>query len=260
MNIKCLTFDTDSESISEGLRFKRMVVKNSPYIQERFSLSPLVFTDDAPSYIETYCKHSKENLKYDMEYEYFVPTIEMRKRFQRVLELCQNLNAVEVVQNLEDISSFVYYGYINSKSVFSIFTELRVEFEKEANEGLNAMIMDILKGIRKDFLKLPIQYKGKPIVVDNTAIARLSLLVSSEEETPETISFRFDDGSFVDLGIEEIKRMKTMAFKYIQNLMTTEGILSNELTSLSYVEKEDLLFNNRLKIKEKFDIKLKELS
>lgn len=252
MNIQCLSVDKG------GFRLKKMMLTISPYLQSMCNLDHIIFTDDGDNYIKTLTSTYGNIVNGEIVSSYFIPTDDVKQRYEELKSL--EFNYLDAINNLGEYSVFIYYGYIDSGVKSTVLSTLYDKYAKQSEDYLNTMIRDIVKGIRKEFLNVSINFKGKPVKPDDTTLSRISFIVTSSEDKSKTLPFRFEDGSFGTISITEVINMQTLLMNYVQRVMLTEDKLVKELVSLPIEEKHELLVNGSSTIKTKFDNIVKDMT
>lgn len=250
--IQCLSIEKSS------FRLKKMILKPTPYLQTQYGLDSIIFTDDGDNYIKTLINTYGDVVDGEITSEYFVPTDGVKERYEKLKSL--EFNYEDAINNLEDYSVFVYYGFISENTKSKVLSLIYPEYKNISNSYLDTVITEYVKSIRKEFLSLSISYKGKPVVANDTTLSRISFIISSlSSNSNKTIPFRFEDGSFSDIGLDDVMGIQNMLMGYIQKIMTGEEQMIKSLTTMSSVEKEEFIKNGISNVKLKFDQIVKDV-
>lgn len=252
MNLQCLT-TTNGDSV----RFLKMIIKSTPYAQDTWNLKPMMFTDDANSYISSLVNTFGEEIRSELSSSYFYPTLEMKERLDKIK--LDNYNHSDVLNNLSDYSDFVYYGYINSLTKSETLRLLYPDYVKSSEVYLDTAITEFVKSIRKEFLCMDINYRGNPVKPNDATMSRIGFIVTSNVSEDKIFPYRFENGVFAELTVRELREIQSIVIKYIQKIMTAESKAVTYLTGLNVEEKHELVDFGVSKIKQYYDDIVKDV-
>lgn len=251
MNAQCLTMVNKDQ-----LRFLKMMIKSTPYAQERWGVKPIVFTDDAVSYISSLVNAFGEEIRTELCSSYFYPTQEMQDRLNKIIG--EDYNPGDAINFLGEYSDFVYYGYINSLTKSETLKVFYPDYVNSSETYLNTAIKEFIKSIRKEFLNMDINYRGHPVKPNDVTMSRIGFIVSSNADGNKKFPYRFEDGTFADLTLTELKEIQMSVITYMQRIMATEDESIKYFLSLSVEDKHELVDYGVVKIKEYFDNVVKD--
>lgn len=242
MKIDCLTVE------SGYVRVKKYKLTLTPYAQSLLKCSQNIFTDDLNGYLESL----KQSFDIDVSVEIKVECRWNNKEQEQFLNvLNKSFDYSDAINHLSEYSAFAYYGYISPSVQSSVLTSLKDEYRYASEKILNQELIKVVKGIRKEYFEVTIPFKGKEVKPDDKLISSLAMLMFTPQG--ETIPYRFEDGSFANLTVDDITKLYKTASTYIQKVMSAEKTLLENYAQLDQDIKENLIIENVGEIKKSFD-------
>lgn len=253
MGFQCIDLD------ESGIRLKKYKVEISPFLQSKTGFHSVIFTNDIEGLINSLTSSYGKNAQYELSYRPFKLDEQGQARFERIKSMF--LNRDEVIDNVDDYSLFIYYGFIPSKTTSPGLKVLQPQYEDKSLTVLTDSIKSIIKVIRKDILNTVITFKGNPFKFDNVALTNISLLINTMKLTgSEEIEYRLENGEYIEVNENELKEILTYGMTFNQKVVKIEKELIKEYSSLSVETLEDIILNHKEEeIKINFDKKLKEV-
>lgn len=253
MGFQCIDLDEN------GLTLKKYRVEISPFLQSKTGFDAIIFTNDINGLIQSLKTSYGENIQHEVSYNLLSLDERGQERFDKIKSMF--LEEKDIINNIEDYSFFIYYGYILSKTKASGLKIIKPQYEDRSLTYLTDYLKSKVKVIRKDVLNTVINFKGNPFKFDQKSISNLSMLSASLSliEGEQVIEYRLENGEFIELNEKELKEVLTYGLNFLLKVMKVEKEIVKKYSSLPIEELEEILLADRQEeIKINFDKKLKE--